>query len=123
MSVWALANNGTCVTFNSDRACIEWPDGCISGYANPRTRHWEVMPDKSAALTTTIDNKIADLPDRFDPEMDPKPRKFSNNFIHEQCGHPGQDKTWTIEKIYKIKIRPCECQDCIASKSTKAIMK
>ena len=65
MSVQALANDGVRVTFKYDKACLEWPDGReVHGHANPRTRHWEILPSNSQTLTTTIDDDIAGLPDR-----------------------------------------------------------
>ncbi|UTT93870.1 hypothetical protein NDA17_001662 [Ustilago hordei] len=82
ISVWALANNGIHVTFESDKAHLEWPDS----YNHP------------------------------------KRCIFSHNFIHEWCGHPGRDKTRMIEKLYKLKIKPDDCQVCAAGKSMKAQM-
>ena len=51
-----------------------------------------------------------------------KPWSFTRDFIHKQCGHPGRNKSRMIENMYNIKIRPYECQDCMASKSKKTQM-
>ncbi|SPC66979.1 uncharacterized protein UHOD_11449 [Ustilago sp. UG-2017b] len=121
--VKALANDGARVTFDSKHVTLELPDSMtITSGLNPRTRHYEIPQSQHEAMIAHPDDGLSGLPEAFDDETKAKKRKFTPGFMDERCGHPGWNKSKIIEKLYKIELPSCECQDCIVGKSTKAQM-
>ncbi|KAJ1583933.1 hypothetical protein NDA11_000432 [Ustilago hordei] len=121
--VKALANNGACVTFDSKHVILELQDGMtITSDLNSHTRHYEISQPQQEAMLTYPDNGLSGLPKTFDDETKAERHKFTPGFMHERCSHLGRNKLKLIEKLYKIKLPSCKCQDCIIGKSTKAQM-
>ncbi|KAJ1601823.1 hypothetical protein NDA14_006864 [Ustilago hordei] len=89
---------------------------------NPQARHYEIPQSWHEALVIGPNDGLLDLPECFDNDAKASKHEFTPDFMHKQCGHPGQNKTRLIEKIYKVKIMDGECQDCVVGKSTKAQM-
>ncbi|CCF53498.1 hypothetical protein NDA11_001822 [Ustilago hordei] len=89
---------------------------------NPQARHYEIPQSWHEALVIGPNDGLLDLPECFDNDAKASKHEFTPDFMHKQCGHPGQNKTRLIEKIYKVKIMDGESQDCVVGKSTKAQM-
>lgn len=121
--VKALANDGAHVTFDSEHITLELSDGItIISDLNPCTRHYEIPQPQHEALVAYPDNGLSELPKTSDNETKAKRRDFTPDFMHERCGHPGRNKSKLIEKLYKVKLLNCKCQDCVVGKLAKAQM-
>ncbi|SAM81981.1 uncharacterized protein UBRO_20030 [Ustilago bromivora] len=123
ISVKALTSDGACVIFDSEHVMLELPDGTmVTSNLNTCTRHYEIPKPRHEALMVHPDDGLSELPKMFDNAAKAEKHIFTLNFMHEQCSHPGRNKSRIIEKLYKVKLPDCECQDCIAGKLTKAQM-
>ena len=124
ISVYMLLKDGARVTFNLTKAIITWPNKSkTTASFNPRCKQWEIHRNQTSALLTNIDEIIKDLPEHFDAIAPPrKPDKRPQAKWHERLGHPGQNKSSIIKKLYGVNAEPnhsLTCHDCLATKSTK----
>ncbi|KAJ1038018.1 hypothetical protein NDA10_000757 [Ustilago hordei] len=121
--VKALTNNGACVLFDSKYVTFELlANKMVISKLNLQTRHYEIPQSQHEALVISPNEGLTNLPECLDNEAKMSRCEFTLDFMHEQCDHLGQNKTWLIEKIDKVKLMDGKCQDCVVSKLTKAQM-